>query len=101
MAEMLVLEFEGIGRETYEAVNGRLGIDSVTGKGDWPAGLLYHAGGEGDDGIVVVEVWESQEAQAAFMESRLGRALQESGVTGPPARIRWSTVLAAHDLAAG
>ena len=45
MAEGLILEFEGVGREEYEAVNGRLGIEMESGEGDWPAGLLFHAGG--------------------------------------------------------
>ncbi len=98
MAEGLVLEFAGIGRETYDAVNARLGIDAVAGTGDWPPGLLFHSGGETDDGIVVVEVWESREAQAAFMESRLGRALQESGVTGPPSRVLWASLFAVQNL---
>ena len=99
MAEALILEFEGIGRERYEAVNAALGIDAATGEGDWPAGLKFHAGGETDDGgLVVIEVWESREAQAAFMESRLGRALQEGGVTAPPARTVWAGLLAVRDL---
>ena len=45
MAEGLILEFEGVGREQYEAINGRLGIDMESGQGDWPAGLVFHAGG--------------------------------------------------------
>lgn len=98
MAEAVVLEFEGIGRETYEAVNARLGIDAATGEGDWPSGLTFHAGVETDDGLIVFEVWESRAAQAAFMESRLGQALQEGGVTGPPARVRWAGVLAVRNL---
>jgi hypothetical protein len=51
MSEMLVLEFEGFGRNVYEP--------------------------------------ESREAQAAFMENRLGAALQAGGVTGPPSRMEW------------
>ena len=89
MAQGLILEFDGIGKREYEAVNGRLGIDMGTGEGDWPAGLVFHAGGEKPGGFVVFEVWESQEAQAAFMNGRLGRALQEGGVSGPPSRVEW------------
>jgi hypothetical protein len=37
MAEGPILEFEGVGREQYEAINGRLGIDMESGQGDWPA----------------------------------------------------------------
>ena len=62
MAAGLLLEFDGVGREQYEAVNERLGIDPATGQGDWPAGLLFHAGGAKPGGWVVMEVWESQEA---------------------------------------
>ena len=50
---------------------------------------MFHAGGEKPGGLVVFEVWESQAAQAAFMNDRLGRALQEGGVSGPPSRVEW------------
>jgi hypothetical protein len=40
MAEGLILEFDGLSREPYDAVNALLGIDVVTRAGDWPAGLL-------------------------------------------------------------
>jgi hypothetical protein len=95
MAEGLILEFEGIGREQYDAVNERLGIAPASGEGDWPAGMLYHAGGAKQGGWVVFEVWESQEAQQRFMQERLGQALQEGGVTAPPSRVAWID-LAAH-----
>jgi hypothetical protein len=45
MAEGLILEFEGVGREAYDAVNGRLGIDQQSGQGNWPPGIVFHAGG--------------------------------------------------------
>lgn len=99
MAEGLVLEFTGIGREQYDAVNSNLGIDSATGAGDWPAGMTFHSGGLTDDGLVVTEVWESREAQAAFMESRLGPALAQAGITGPPTRVTWATLIAVQNLA--
>jgi hypothetical protein len=89
MAEGLVLEFEGVGREQYEAVNGRLGIDPDTGQGHWPDGLLFHAGGAKPGGWLVFEVWDSREAQERFMNERLGRALQEGGITEPPGRVEW------------
>ncbi len=94
MAQGLILEFDGIGKREYEAVNGRLGIDPETGQGDWPAGLVFHAGGEKPGGLVVFEVWESQAAQAAFMNDRLGRALQEGGISAPPSRVEWIELVA-------
>jgi hypothetical protein len=89
VAEGLILEFDGVGREQYDAVNGRLGIDQDSGQGDWPAGLLFHAGGAKPSGWVVFEVWETQQAQGEFKNGRLGRALQEGGVTEPPSRVEW------------
>jgi hypothetical protein len=89
MAEGLILEFEGVGREAYDAVNARLGIDQESGQGDWPSGLVFHAGGAKPGGWVVFEVWESRQAQEQFMNERLGRALQEGGVNEPPTRVEW------------
>ena len=79
MAEGLILEFDGVGRDEYNAVNGHLGIDPVTGQGDWPAGLVFHAGGAKPGGWVVFEVWESRQAQERFMKDRLGNALHAGG----------------------
>jgi hypothetical protein len=98
MAEGLILEFEGVGREHYAAVNERLGLDMAGGEGDWPAGMLFHAGGAKDGGWVVFEVWETQDAQHRFMEKRLGQALQEGGITAPPSRVEWIELAAHHNL---
>ena len=45
MADVLILEFTGVGEEEYRAVNSELGIDPETGQGNWPPGLLAHAAG--------------------------------------------------------
>lgn len=85
MAEVLILEFEGVGETEYWAVNDALGIDMKAGTGDIPEGLLVHTGGTADDGrFVVTEIWSSREAQGAFMDSRLGAALAAGGVTAVP-----------------
>lgn len=98
MAEGLILEFDDVTREQYEAVNGSLGIDPQSGQGDWPAGMRFHAGGAKPGGWVVFEVWESRKAQEQFMNERLGRALQEGGINGPPARAEWVELVAHHSL---
>ena len=96
MADLLILEFDGFGEETYEKVNKALGIDMDTGEGDWPPGLLTHAAGAHAGGWRVVEVWASQADQEAFMRSRLGEALQKGGAADkPPSRVEW-TPLRAH-----
>jgi len=81
-------EFEGVGREQYDAVTERLGFDQQTGQGA-PAGLVFHAAGAKPAGWIVFEVWESRQAQEQFMNERLGRALQEGGVNEPPTRVEW------------
>jgi hypothetical protein len=94
--DALILEFAGLTDADYAAVNGHLGLDAETGKGDWPAGMLSHAAGPSGDGtFVVVEVWSSQADQAAFLESRLGPALGSAGVTVVPT-MRWVPLVAYH-----
>jgi hypothetical protein len=89
MADLLILEFtapEAV--ELYHQVNNLLGVDPDTGDSDWPDGILSHqAGGEGDS-LIVVETWESREAQEEFMSSRLGPALSKADVP-PPTRVTW------------
>jgi hypothetical protein len=94
MADALILEFDGLDRANYEAVNGHLGIDMDSGEGDWPDGLISHTGGAKPGGWVVFEVWESKDAQERFMNERLGAALQKGGVTAPPTRVEWLEIAA-------
>lgn len=89
MAEALILEFEGYGADDYERVNGQLGIDMQSGEGDWPQGLLMHSAATKPGGFVIYEVWASKEDQERFMQERLGQALQEGGIEGPPTRNEW------------
>jgi hypothetical protein len=100
MPETLILEFSGVTEADYASVNGHLGIDMHTGEGDWPAGLLSHAAGVGDDGTFVVsEVWNSRDEQAAFLNGRLGAALAAGGVTTMPS-VRWVPLTAYHTFGA-
>ena len=98
MADVVILEFEGVGAEEYERVNGLLGIDMQTGEGDWPPGLLMHSAATKPGGLVVYEIWASQADQEEFMGGRLGKALADGGIEGPPSRVEWLGHLAHHDL---
>lgn len=97
MAVGIILEFDGsVGKAQYDAVNGKLGLDPVKGTGDWPKGLLTHAGGIVDGGgFVVVETWDSKASQEAFMSGKLGAALGEVGVPAP-VRVTWFDVAGQH-----
>jgi hypothetical protein len=82
MAYAITLVFDGVDERQYRAVNEKLGIDAE-GEGDYPAGLLVHAGGPRPGGWVVTEVWDSKAAQESFMAGRLGAALGAVGVPAP------------------
>jgi hypothetical protein len=90
----LIIEFKGtFDPSIYEAVNGKLGIDMATGAGDWPPGLISHAGGHTSDGFAVLEVWDTKEQQETFMNDRLGAALAAGGAPQPD-RMEWVELLA-------
>ena len=99
MAAELILEFEGITTTEYFAVNKELGIDPDSGEGDWPDGLVSHAAGLSEAGhLVVIEVWDTPEHQARFMEGRLGEALAKGGITSPPSSVTWIELVTHHHL---
>jgi hypothetical protein len=100
MAAELILEFEGVTVDKYHAVNAALGIDPASGEGDWPDGLVTHSAGVNDNGhLVVIEVWDTPEHQASFMEGRLRSALVEGGITSPPSSVTWIELVAHQHLA--
>jgi hypothetical protein len=80
MAELLILEFEGVSEEDYRRVSSLLGIDVDTGKGDWPAGQITHHAALGEGGrAFVVESWTSREAQAESCRTAWGRRWPKAG----------------------
>jgi hypothetical protein len=95
MSEVLILEFAGVTADQYFAVNKVLGVDATTNEGDWPAPLQSHVAATGRTGLAVIEVWESQEAQAEFM-SRLGPALAEVDLP-QPARMEWLSLVGRYN----
>ena len=97
MSEAIILEFRDASPDLYDAVNKILGLDPTSGSGDWPDGMVSHAGAEHPDGngLTVFEIWESREAQDAFMTSRLGPALGQAGVP-EPTRVEWMPLRGYH-----
>jgi hypothetical protein len=84
MAYGILLEFDNsVGKTQYDAVNEKLGLDPAKGTGDWPDGMITHAGGTVSDGFIVYEVWETKAKQEAFMAGRLGAALGAVGLPQP------------------
>lgn len=101
MPELVVLEFDQVDETQYQRVNAELGIDTTTGEGDWPPGLITHIGATVEDGrLLVVEIWESRDAQAEFMSTRLGAAVAAGGISSVPT-VTWAALIGQKTPAAG
>jgi hypothetical protein len=80
----MLLEWSDTPFETYERVNEIMGI---RGDGDAPEGLIEHVACTDGSGMVIADVWESEEALGRFVEDRLAPALEEAGVPDSQPRI--------------
>ena len=68
------------GTGMYDRVSQILDIES-----DPPPGLILHSASPSDGRLMIVDVWESQEAMDRFEEDRLMPALREAmGGDAPP-----------------
>ncbi len=93
MAVLMTLEVPGGTTAQYDRANEILGI---AGEHDAPPGLITHVCGVTDDGIVVVDVWDSVSSLDDFARNRLGAALAEAEM--PEAKPHTSPV---HNLLFG
>lgn len=84
MAILMLLEWRDATLEQYERVNEIMGI---RGDDDAPDGLVEHFAAGSDDGVLIVDVWESEEALGRFVESRLRHAVEEVGLAPAQPRI--------------
>ena len=85
MAIVMVMDVPGGTLEQYEQVNETLGI---AGSETAPAGLVGHVCAKTEDGVLIVDVWESEQALHAFFETGgLGAALKQAGVPAVQPRI--------------
>jgi hypothetical protein len=65
--------------EEYEQVR-----EIVRWDQDVPDGAKLHVSGFANDGLHVLDVWESEDAFQSFMQSRIMPAVQEVGIAGEP-----------------
>ncbi|MGN6378210.1 MAG: hypothetical protein ACTHNU_04605 [Gaiellales bacterium] len=84
MAVLMILQVPGGTTELYDSIGREIGIDTAD---DLPDGCLAHAAAQTDDGIVIVDVWESPESFARFSEQKLAPATQASGIQGLEPRL--------------
>lgn len=91
MPILMVLDVPGATLEQYDRTNEIVGI---RGDADAPDGLISHAVGATDDGLLIADVWESEEAFGRFFEERLGAALRAVGFPEvPPTRARMHNMI--------
>jgi hypothetical protein len=79
----LVMQFEGMGQEQYEAVMKELHL-KVGGNGGWPDGIVSHTAGKTANGWCVIDVWESEAAWNAFFQHQLQPAFEKVGGLANP-----------------
>lgn len=76
MAVCLIVNIPGGTLEQYDQV--RQGVGDPLGEGQ-----ISHVAGATDDGICVVDVWESREHFDRFLQGQLGEQLGRAGVPQP------------------
>ena len=86
MAVAFKMKFEGATLEQYDRVMELMGLD----QGDAaPEGAVFHWVAPTDDGIIVVDVWESDEQFNRFAEEQIGPFTQQVGIPAPPEVTRY------------
>jgi hypothetical protein len=78
MAVLMILELDGATTDDYDKINEAMGID----QDNLPDGLVSHAVGPTEDGggLLIVDVWETEEQLEHFVQNRVGPAMAKAGV---------------------
>jgi hypothetical protein len=74
------MSFKGGTIEQYDEVISKMGFEH---RGVGAPNALFHWVSKTDDGIKVVDVWESPEAFQAFADEKIGPFTQEVGLDAP------------------
>lgn len=81
MAVAFKMRFPGATVEQYDQVIELMGFTSGIAEAD---GAIFHWVAETEDGLLVVDVWESDEQFERFSEEQIGPFTQQAGITEPP-----------------
>ena len=85
MSVVMFLDLPGVTTEQYDRLNEAMGI---TGPEDEPDGLISHVCATTDQGLLICDVWRSQEELEDFQRNRLGPAAAQLGLPqGPMPRL--------------
>jgi hypothetical protein len=81
MAVAVEMNFRGATLDQYDQVIKRMGL--VQG-GPMPSGGISHWVAATDDGMRVVDVWETREQYDRFAQEQIGPFSAEAGIPAPP-----------------
>jgi hypothetical protein len=81
MAIAVELNFPGATLDQYDQVIQKMGLRQG---GATPPGAISHWVAKTDDGIRVVDVWESKEDFEKFAQEQIGPYSREAGITDEP-----------------
>jgi hypothetical protein len=79
MATVMLMHWREATPDQYDQVRAKAGWDR-----DVPDGGKLHIVGFADDGMHILDVWESEQAFNTFFEQRVGPAVSEVGIEGQP-----------------
>ncbi len=75
------MNFRGATLDQYDQVIQKMGL---TPGGPPPSGAISHWVAKTDDGIRVVDVWETKEQFERFAQEQIGPYTREAGITDEP-----------------
>jgi hypothetical protein len=79
MATVMLMHWPEVTKEQYEQARA-----DVKWETDTPAGAKFHVSWFGDDGLHVLDLWDSPQDFQKFAETRLNPATQRIGIKGQP-----------------
>lgn len=80
MPVAIIMDFPGATLDQYDQVIERMGLEPG---GATPDGAMFHWAAATDEGIRVVDVWETQEAFDRFAAEQIGPHTQAVGISPP------------------
>ena len=81
MAVAFEMNFRGATLDQYDQILQKMGL---TPGGATPPGAISHWAAETDEGLRVVDVWETKEAYEQFAQEQIGPFSQQAGIPAPP-----------------
>lgn len=79
MATIMLMHWREATPDQYDQVR-----DNVQWDQDIPDGVKLHLCGFADDGMHILDIWESEQAFNTFFQQRIGPAVADAGIQGQP-----------------